>query len=271
MTDRTVFLCAVALYGISAIYSIFLLRRGFREDNRINYLLLLGAFILHTLAMFQRGFSLQRCPINNLYEATMFIAWTIVASYLLLGAWVRLRFLGAFAGPLLFGLGVYAFMLSLGLKQTAQPDFSGGWQSLHAALIFLSYGTFGLGSLAAVMYLNQEHDLKFHRVRALFSLMPPIQRLELITVRLLLGGFILLTTGLLIGAFALQLPPGTWYWTDAKVIWSLIVWGLYLALLILHWRFAQRGRRFAWGTVASFAFILLTFWGFSLLSGIHNQ
>src|SRR6185369_1631788 len=270
MTDRTVFLCAVALYGASAIYSIFLLRRGFREDNRINYLVLLAGAILHTLAMFQRGFSLQRCPINNLYEATMFIGWTVVASYLVLGAWPRLRFLGAFAGPLLFGLGVYAFMLSLGLKQTTQPDFSGGWQSLHAALIFLSYGTFGLSSLAAVMYLNQEHDLKFHRMRAIFSLVPPIQRLELIIVRLLVGGFVLLTTGLLIGALALKLPPGTHYWTDAKVIWSLIVWALYLALLLLHWQFAQRGRRFAWGTVGSFAFVLLTFWGFSLLSGIHN-
>ena len=268
--DRRLFVCAVTLYGVSAIYSIFLLRRGFREDNRLNYLLLFGAFILHTLAMFQRGFSLQRCPINNLYEATMFIGWTIVTAYLVIGAWPRLRFLGAFAAPLLFGMGVYAFMLSLGLKQTTQPDFSGGWQSLHAALIFLSYGTFGLSSLAALMYLNQEHDLKFHRMRAIFSLVPPIQRLELIVVRLLLTGFILLTAGLLVGAVALKPPPGASFWTDAKVVWSLVVWALYLTLLILHWRFAQTGRRFAWGAVGGFAFVLLTFWGFSLLSGIHN-
>jgi len=162
------FLCAVGLYGVSAVYSIFLLRQGFREDNRLNYLLLLGGFVLHTLAMFQRGFSLQRCPINNLYEATLFIGWTIVTAYLVIGAWPRLRFLGAFAAPLLFGMGVYAFMLSLGLKQTVKPDFSGGGPSLHAALILLSYGTFGLSSLAALMYLNQEHDLKFHRMRRCF-------------------------------------------------------------------------------------------------------
>jgi len=120
------------------------------------------------------------------------------------------------------------------------------------------------------MYLNQEHDLKFHRMRALFSLMPPIQRLEVIIVRLLVAGFVLLTAGLLVGAFALTPPPGVNYWTDAKVVWSIFVWGLYLALLVLHWRFAQTGRRFAWGAVGGFAFVLLTFWGFSLLSGIHN-
>jgi len=50
------------------------------------------------------------------------------------------------------------------------------------------------------------------------------------------------------------------------VVWSIFVWGLYLALLVLHWRFAQTGRRFAWGAVGGFAFVLLTFWGFSLLS-----
>jgi len=269
--DRTTFLGAVALYGVSAVYSIFLLRKGFREDNRLNYLLLLAAFVVHTLAMFQRGFSLQRCPINNLYEATLFIGWTIVTAYLVIGAWPRLRFLGAFAAPLLFGMGVYAFMLSLGLKkESTQPDFSGGGPSLHAALILLSYGTFGLSSLAALMYLNQEKDLKQHRMRALFSLMPPIQRMEVLIVRLLVAGFTLLTAGLLVGALALKPPPGVSYWSDAKVVWSIFVWGLYLTLLILHWRFAQTGRRFAWGTVGGFAFVLLTFWGFSLLSGIHN-
>jgi HemX protein len=264
------FFAAVALYGVSAIYSIFLFRKGFREDNRINYLLLLVACAIHTMAMFQRGFSLQRCPINNLYEATMFIGWTIVAAYLVIGLWPRLRFLGAFAAPLLFAMGVYAFMLSLGPRQTARPDFSGGAPSLHAALILLSYGAFGLSSLAALMYLNQEHDLKFHRMRALFARMPPIERLEVIIGRLLLAGFLLLTAGLFVGAVALKPPPGVNYWTDAKVVWSVFVWGLYLTLLILRWRFAQTGRRFAWGAVGGFAFVLLTFWGFSLLSGIHN-
>ena len=45
---------------------------------------------------------------------------------------------------------------------------------------------------------------------------------------------------------------------------------LEMALLVLHWRFAQRGRRFAWGAIGSFAFVMLTFWGIYMLSGIHN-
>jgi len=174
----------VIAYGLSATYSIFVLRKGFREDNRINYLLLFAGFVFHTTAMFKRGFSLERCPINNLYEATIFIVWTIVASYLLTGAWARLRFLGAFASPLIFAIGVFALMPSLDVH-AARPTFTGGWSSLHKALILLAYGAFGLSSVAGLMYLTQEHDLKFHKLRAVLSRLPPIQRLELVTGRLL--------------------------------------------------------------------------------------
>src|ERR1700690_4447946 len=97
--DRHFFLLAVALYGLSAVYSVFLWRRGFRTDDRANYFLLLAASALHTLAMVLRGFNFKQCPVNNLYEATVFIAWTIVAAYLVSGLLPRLRFLGAFASP----------------------------------------------------------------------------------------------------------------------------------------------------------------------------
>jgi ABC-type uncharacterized transport system permease subunit len=270
LSDRTYFFIAVVFYGLSTLYAIFLLRKGFREDNRINYCLLLGGAIFHTIAMFKRGFSLDRCPVNNLYEATIFVAWTIVAAYLVLGIWGRLRFVGAFASPILFAIGVFALMPGLDPPHGDHPVFTGGWPRLHAALILLSYGAFGLGAIAAAMYLTQEHDLKFNKLRAVFSLMPPIQRLEVATGRLLLAGFVLLSAGLVIGLAWLKQTYGVYFKGDTKVLWSALVWLLCLALLVSHWRFAQRGRRFAWGAVAMFAFVLLTFWGSNLLSGIHN-
>jgi len=44
---------------------------------------------------------------------------------------------------------------------------------LHAALILLAYGAFGLGSAAAVMFLTQHHNLKFNKLRAVLSLLRP--------------------------------------------------------------------------------------------------
>ena len=269
LTDRDYFLIAVVLYGMSSLYSIFLLRKGFRQDNRINYLLLLGAFVLHTLAMVKRGFSLQRCPMNNLYEATLVIAWTIVATYLVLGIFSRLRFLGAFASPLLFAIGIFALMRPLDAP-AGQAAFAGAWSSLHKALILLSYGAFGLGSVAGIMYLTQEHDLKYRKLRAVLSLLPPIQRLEVVIGRSLLVGFALFTAGLITSGVYLKQTRNVYFTGDAEVIYSLFVWAIYLALLVLHWRFSQRGRRFALGAVGSFVFVMLTFWGIYMLSGIHN-
>ena len=270
LSDHHYFRFAVVFYGLSSLYAIFLLRKGFREDNRVNYCLLLGGAVFHTIAMFLRGFSLQRCPINNLYEATLFIAWTIVVTYLLFGFWSRLRFLGAFASPILLAIGIFALMPSLDPPHGDHPVFTGGWLSLHAALILLSYGGFGLSAIAAVMYLTQEHDLKFNKLRAVFSLMPPIQRLELATSRLLLAGFVLLTAGLVIGVVYLKGTHDVYFKGDTKILWSVLVWLGCLVLLVSRWRFDQRGRRLAWGAVGMFAFVLLTFWGSNLLSGIHN-
>lgn len=269
-TDRHLFLIAIVFYGISSLYAIFLLRRGFRQDNRINYCLLLGGALFHTYAMFQRGFSLQRCPINNLYEATLFVGWTMVTCYLLLGAWNRLRFVGAFASPILFGIGVFALMPSLDAPHGDHPVFTGGWLSLHAALILLSYGGFGLSAIAAAMYLTQEHNLKFNKPRAVFSLMPPIQRLERVTSGLMVTGFVLLTAGLAIGVGYLKETHDVYFTGDTKIFWSALVWLACLGMLVSRWRFAQRGRKLAWGAVGMFAFVLLTFWGSNLLSSIHN-
>lgn len=267
-TDRHCFLLAVTVYGVSSIYSVLLWRKGFRRDDRVNYLLLLGGFALHTLAMFKRGMTLNHCPVQNLYEATTFAAWSVALAFLVVGAWRRMRFLGAFASPLLFCLGVFALMPALDPPHGPRPEFGGALQSLHATLILLAYGAFGLAAVSAVMFLTQEHNLKFNKLRAVLSLLPPIQRLELVTRRLVLVGFVLLTVGLCLGGH-LPRPEGVRFGQDPKVVWSVVLWLAYLGLLVWRWR-GLSPRRFAWGMVSVFVFVLLTFWGTNLLSPLHN-
>jgi len=270
LTDRDWFGLAVLIYGLSTVYSVFLWRHGFRQHNRVSYLLLLAGFLCHTTAMWQRGFSLDRCPVNNLFEATMFTAWTIVTAYLLIGTWSRVRFLGAFASPILLALGVFALNRQLDTAHSPARESVDAWTSLHAALVLLSYGAFGLSAVAALMFLTHDHNLKFHKLRAVFSLMPPIERLGLVVSRLLLVGFVLLTLGMVVGTVWARKPAGVSFISDTKVIWSVLVWVLYGILLVLRWRFAEGGRRTAWASLGIFGFVMLTFWGTNLLSAIHR-
>src|ERR1039458_1918566 len=268
-TDRHFFLLAVAVYGLSTLHSDFLWRKGFRRDDHVNFLLLLAGFALHTAAMFKRGLRLDACPVNNLYEATTFLLWALALACLAIGLLPRLKFLGAFAAPVLCAVGVFALMPSLDPPHGPKPEFSNWLTSLHAATILLAYGAFGLGAVAAGMFLTQRHDLKANKLRAVLSVFPSIQRLEMVTTRLVFAGFILLTIGLAAGRH-LPRPEGAAYWSDPKVVWSIFLWFVYLALLILRRMRVTSSRGLAISLVAVFAFLLLTFWGTNLLSPLHH-
>lgn len=274
LTDRQFFLIAVVFYAASTVYSVFLWRKGFRRDDVINYLLLGLAFACHTTAIFKRGFIVNQCPVYNIYEATTFFTWFSVVAYLVIGLWHRFRFLGAFAAPVFLAVGIFALMPSLDPPHGLQPEFSGdrALESMHASITLLAYAAFGLSCASGMMFLTQEKNLKQHKLNALRSLLPSIQRLELAVSRLMLAGWILLTLGLLTGAIYLRANPDLFKPKgDLKIIWAAVVWLGYLALLIMHKRHNLTGRRFALVAIGSFIFVALTFWVTNLLSPIHNR
>ena len=268
--DRHFFLLAVTCYGLSTVYSVFLWRKGFRRDDWVNYLLLAAGVALHTVAMTKRGLSLHSCPVNNLYEATTFLLWALGLACLVYSLLPRFKFLAAFTAPVLFTVGIFALMPSLDPPHGPKPDFSNWLRSLHAATILQSYGAFGLASVAAGMFLMQQHDLKMHKLRAMLSLLPSIQRLELITLRLTFVGFALLTVGLVAGA-ELPRPAGETYFSDSKVLWSALLWLVYLELIVARIFFGRSTRRFTIGVVIAFLFLLLTFGLTNRFSPLHQD
>jgi ABC-type uncharacterized transport system permease subunit len=269
-TDRHLFFLAVLFYGGATVYSVFLWRKGFRRDDWANYFLLATGVALHTGSMFQRGLTLHSCPVNNLYEATTFLLWALGLASLVYALLPKFKFICAFAAPVLFTVGVFALMPSLD-THGPKPEFSGALalRSLHAATILQAYGAFGLAAVAAVMFLVQQRDLKIHKLRALLSFLPSIQRLEVITTRLVFVGFVLLTIGLTAGAW-LPRKDSASYFSDTKVIWSALLWLIYLEQLVAHKFFGRPARRFALGVVIAFVFLLLTFGVTNHFSVLHN-
>ena len=80
----------------------------------------------------------------------------------------------------------------------------------------------------------------------------------------------LLTAGLAVSAVYLKQTHHVYFTGDPYAVYSIILWLVYLGLVVLRWRFAQRGRRFALGAIGTFVFLMLTFWGVFMLSGLHH-
>jgi len=269
LTDRQFFQIAVLIYGGGLVYALAIFRHGFHKAGVTLHTILGTAVVFHTISMVLRGLALGRCPVTNLYEATAFTAWTISMACVGLGIVPRLRFLAVLGTPVLFALGVFALMPRMDTQAT-EPQLERGMMSLHMSLTLLAYGAFGMAALLSTMYLAQEHELKLRKSNALTARLPALEQLDTTGPRLVAIGLALLSAGLLIGMAWLKRQQGVYLKADPKIIWAIFVWILYALLLGLRRRYGLRGRRFAWPSVTCFAFVLLTYWGFNLLSDIHN-
>ena len=106
MNERLCLWMALACYAAASAVTIRRLQR--REAagalHGVNVAIMVVGFALHTLALYLRGQHLHRCPLTNLFEVQVFIAWSAVLFYLLIGPSYRVSFLGAFTAPLVLAV-----------------------------------------------------------------------------------------------------------------------------------------------------------------------
>jgi HemX protein len=230
------------------------LKTGDWRRNTAQVIAMALGFFLQTAAIYLRGQEVGQCPMKSISDVLVFIAWSVVLLYFLVGTTYRVSLLGMFTAPLVVAMHALAFFLP-----NAFPDYSikakiDGWVELHAALALVSYASFALACITGVMYLLQERLLKRHLIGGLFYQLPPIQGLAKAIQRLILLGLILLTISLLI---TFKLPTLT---ANPKLVFSWAVWTLYSVIAFVTWRHTLSPRQTAW--LASTAFVLpfLSLW-----------
>jgi ABC-type transport system involved in cytochrome c biogenesis permease subunit len=264
MTDRTLLWLAQGFYAASAILAFWRLRAKESDSatRRFNYVFVLCGFALHTTGLFLRGQALGRCPLTNLFETQVFVAWAAVLFYLLIGPSYRVSFLGAFTSPVVLALCLVALLAPIDVARP-EPQTRTPWVEFHAGVAILAYGAFALAFVMSAMYLVQERQLKSRHPGWSFLLLPPVEQLDVINCRLLVMGFVMLTAGMIGGAVSYRIVG---HWTNPKLVWAVAVWVLYGALLAARAAWSVRGRKMALATMLLFALVLAAYWGVSLLS-----
>ncbi len=243
---------------ISAVLFVFalvmhlLLRRSGRPVLWLgSYILFAIGFIFLTGYLYERGSVVRACPLGNTFEIVSFISWSGVLIYLLIGPLFRMTHMGLFIAALLTlcnGL-LYAFPgLNAPYDHLLNPSTT--WIEFHASLAIFSYGAFALQFLLAVMYLLQYQSLTAKKPHSFFEFLPPLLKLERISLVILVVGFLLLYISLFVGSF-------TWFTDQGDVsikkwVISITVCLLYLGLLVARLTHRLIADKFAWLSIVIF-------------------
>ncbi|TVP44315.1 MAG: hypothetical protein EA350_12105 [Gemmatimonadales bacterium] len=147
--------------------------------------------------------------------------------------------------------------LLVGIQPSDQAlAFQGAGFILHVTFAFLGYQGLALASSAGFLYLIQHHELKAKRMGRFFHFIPPLATLDL------LGQI-----GVWVGFVALSLALGFgWAWTvqhpevialsDPKVLWAILSWVVFAAVLLLRRGRGRREYRSALASVVGFSLVL---------------
>ncbi len=264
MSESALFTVAFALYALSA--AILIARsvsRAGRKAGRTGGAGFAAAAVglaFHTAALVVRTVHSGHAPFTNMYESLSFLAWSIVAAFLIFDRMFRRLRLGAYVM-----LAAVAFMAlassPLMPKEAAPlvPALQSYWLWLHVSVTLLGEAFFAVAFIASLMFLAAR---------------TPERRdaMDAVAYRAVAAGFPLFTLGgLVFGMVWAQKAWGTYWSWDPKEVWSLITW--FVFALYLHTRIVMgwKGKRSAVVAIVGFLAALFTYFGVNyLLAGLHS-
>ena len=250
---------ALISYLIGSAYSVYSLVTDRFLTPRVTFWAICAGFLFTNVFLFERGHAIGRCPITNPYEVLVFMAWSMVLIYLVIGSSYRLSLMGAFTAPAASILLLFA-VASGPDELVARKIRVNPWLEAHTSFSMVACGAFALACIAGAMFLVQEGELKTRRPRSIFYRFPPITELSIAISRLLWLGFILFTVGIGTGF----LIGGRINWVQA--VWSILVWGVYGGIIVARIRHAVATKWIAALSIVAFSLLLSTLWGIRFIS-----
>ncbi|RLP75668.1 c-type cytochrome biogenesis protein CcsB [Mycetocola tolaasinivorans] len=242
---------------------------------RIGVSLAVLGFLVHLAAVITRGVAAERVPWANMYEFAMTGTAVIVAVFLIALTRVDLRFLGAFIMGLiviLLGLASLNFYIEVA---PLPPALQSAWLVIHVFVATTGTGFFFLGfALTALQLIQARREaagtaLTAKRFRFMATL-PSSQRLDNLSYRVNIIGFILWTFTLIAGAIWAEAAWGRYWGWDVKEVWTFIIWVIYAGYIHARATRGWRGNRAAWLSMIGAATVLFNFTVVNLFfKGLH--
>src|SRR5258705_7860818 len=270
--DVMVLRVAAVLYLAATVAALAGVAGRHEVSGRVLRWLLGVGLIVHVVALVLRSIAIGGVAAASLGESLSFLAVLLVGVFLLAELRAPLLALGAVVAPLAFGLAFAAVALKGGVEPLP-PVLRSVWFPVHVGVSLLGDAVFALAFSASVLYLVQERRLKAHRGRGLLRRLPSLETLDLVSHTCLVWGLVLLTLGFISRIVWAHVAWSDRPWIrDPKILFTLLVWLLYVVLLQGRMTAGWRGRWAAQLTIAGFMVIVISLVGVNVLGlGIHGK
>jgi cytochrome c-type biogenesis protein CcsB len=230
--------------------------------ERVGMAMMILGLIVHIGAVVLRGIAADRVPWGNMFEFSMTGTALIVAIFLIVQLWQNLRFLGVFvSGLMLILLGVATVNYYVPVVPLV-PALQSYWLVIHVFVAIAGTGFFAFAAGLAVSQLLQTFrqsrggDVKQLRF---METLPDADRLEVLTYRVILVGFVLWTFTLIAGAIWAERAWGRYWGWDTKEVWTFIIWVIYAGYIHARATRGWRGARSSWLALIGFSAVMFNF------------
>jgi cytochrome c-type biogenesis protein CcsB len=272
--------------------------------------LLLISNINMIILLINRWLISKHFPLSNLYESTVFLAWSLTTIYfVLLYKTEKNDWLGVIIAP--SAMLIYGFAI-LGLPEEMQkftlliPALQSYWLMMHVSMMILSYASLLFGCLLSMTLLIVKYEkilntnlaffhlykyslqlISFERIeytsfsslneknlQLLFfkkKLIDLINQLDYWSFKIISIGFPFLTIGIMSGAVWANEAWGSYWSWDPKETWAFITWLIFA--IYLHSRITKIWSKETSAIIAAFGFLVvwICYLGVNLLGkGLHS-
>jgi cytochrome c-type biogenesis protein CcsB len=236
---------------------------------RLIFVILVVAFVAHTISLGLRWFISGHAPWSNGYEAMLYISWTIVLAGI---SFARSSDLAMATTSIFAGVTLFVAHLSWLDPQitTMVPVLKSYWLTIHVSIITASYGFLGLSTLlgfvSLIFYIMLNNESKREQLSVNILESTRISQMSMIL------GLSLLTVGNFLGGVWANESWGRYWGWDPKETWALV--SILVYVFVTHMRFVpalKSNFTFNAVSVVAYSAIIMTYFGVNYyLSGLHS-
>jgi ABC-type uncharacterized transport system permease subunit len=232
-----------------------------------------GTVLLHLAYLVGEVVQWRQLPAATVPQALSVVAFAVAVVYVFVEWHGRARTTGFWLVSLVFFFQLLSAILASMLTHSSPPDraiFHDPFFSLHVSLALLGYAAFVVAAAYAFLFLQLYRDLKAGRFSTFYGKLPPLEVLEKMMIGAIWVGFVTLTGAVVTGALWSE-RTHTGSLSDPKILFTLAIWALYGAALLMRRLRRWQGRQTALASLTGFGVILFSLMAVNFfLTGFHG-